>query len=329
MQFDNRTFHAEDDETVLDCLLRHKVDVAYSCKSGSCHSCLLKSEQNDVSDIAQQGLKATAIAQGFFLSCQQKAALLAEANYIDEKLLYIRAELVRKNNLTMDICQLFIKPNVPFKYRAGQFINLKSPNGIVRSYSIASIPSDGNTLELHVHRKRNGLMSQWILDEFNVGDCIDIQGPIGECFYCTKELNSPITMIGTGTGAAPLIGILRDALSQGHQGPITFYHGSRNFDSLYLHTLLLEIEAKNSNVSYRPSLSSETDTSALTQDIEKGHCNEIALTEMIYSDEALLFLCGNPWMVKQTKTKAFLNGIASRNIYTDPFEYKELRTKSR
>ncbi|MFT4537344.1 MAG: NAD(P)H-flavin reductase/ferredoxin [Saprospiraceae bacterium] len=329
MLFDNRTFLVENDESVLDCLLRHQVDVAYSCKSGSCHSCLLKAEQDDVSAIAQQGLKPTAIEQGFFLSCQQKAALLAEANYIDDKLLYIRAELVSKNNLAMDICQLFIKPEQPFTYRAGQFINLKNPNGIVRSYSIANIPADGSTLELHIHRKRNGLMSQWIQDELNVGDCIDIQGPIGECFYCTEELNSPITMIGTGTGAAPLLGILRDALYQGHQGSIHFYHGARNFDSLYLHQSLLDIEAKYSNVNYRPSLSSDTDTSLEALAIDNGHCNDIALTEMIVSASTLLFLCGNPWMVKQTKTKAFLSGIASGNIYTDPFEYKELRTKSR
>lgn len=329
MLFNNKTFQVENDESVLDCLLRHQVNVAYSCKSGSCHSCLLKTEQNDASASAQQGLKRTAIEQGFFLSCQQKAGLLTEANFIDEKLLYIRAELVSKNNLATDICQLFIKPELPFTYRAGQFINLKNPQGIVRSYSIASIPSDGNTLEIHVHRKRNGLMSQWILDEFNAGDCIDIQGPIGECFYSTEELNSPITMIGTGTGAAPLIGILRDALYQGHQGPISFYHGARNFDSLYLHQILLDIEAKNSNVNYRPSLSSDTDNSLQAQDIDKGHCNDIALSEIIVSADTLLFLCGNPWMVKQTKTKAFLSGIASQNIYTDPFEYKELRTISR
>jgi len=60
-----------------------------------------------------------------------------------------------------------------------------------------------------------------------------------------------------------------------------------------------------------------------------SYCNEIALSEMTPSGDTLLFLCGNPDMVNQTRKKAFLAGIASKNIYVDPFEYKDLRKKPR
>jgi len=167
-------------------------------------------------------------------------------------------------------------------------------------------------------------MTNWIFSQFNIGDSVDFQGPIGECFYTSADPNCQINLIGTGTGAAPLIGILKDALKSGHKGAIVFYHGASAIEGLYLHDELLEIERNNNNFSYRPCLSSE-DLTESDPKINHGYCNEIALNEITASSETLLFLCGNPDMVNQTRKKAFLAGIASKNIYVDPFEYRDLR----
>jgi len=289
---------------------------------------MLKSIQGDVDEIAQKGLKPTAVEQGFFFACQQKASNIQEASFIDADLLFSHARLVDKHYYSDEICRLTLEPVSSLYYHAGQFINLKNPQGIVRSYSIASIPSATQFIELHIHRKNNGTMTGWIFDELKVGDNIDFQGPIGECFYSSSDPNCPIVLVGIGTGAAPLIGILNDALGSGHQGKVVLYHGARCIEGLYLHGELLKIENSYPNFCYRPCLSAE-DYDNSDAKITTGYCNEIALNEMEISDSMLLFLCGNPDMVNQTRKKAFLAGIVSKNIYVDPFEYKDLRKVAR
>ncbi len=325
-----------DGESVLDCLLRHAVPVDHSCKSGNCQSCLLKLSSGKIDPGAQKGLKPTAIKQGFFLACQQPCELIEAASFIDAELIFSHARLVDKQFFNDETCRLLLEPVSPTYYHAGQFINLKNPHGVIRSYSIASLPSNDRFLELHVHKKSNGIMSHWIFDEFKVGDRIDFQGPIGECFYTCLSIEQPLILIGTSTGAAPLIGILKDALHSEHQGSIIFYHGARNFEGLYLHELLLELENSHSNFCYRPSITEELTSSENEHSgkIKTGRCNEIALQEMALSNTStiantLLFLCGNPEMVNMTRKRAFLAGVASKNIYIDPFEYKDLRQAAR
>ncbi|MCX7125143.1 MAG: 2Fe-2S iron-sulfur cluster-binding protein, partial [Gammaproteobacteria bacterium] len=39
-----KTYTLYDNESVLDCLIRHGVDYPNSCRSGVCQSCLIKSQ---------------------------------------------------------------------------------------------------------------------------------------------------------------------------------------------------------------------------------------------------------------------------------------------
>ena len=82
--------------------------------------------------------------------------------------------------LSPNVCKLLIEPTLTFVYHAGQFINLRRPDGLVRSYSLASLPTEDYFLEIHVQRKGDGAMSNWILDELKAGDELDIQNASGE-----------------------------------------------------------------------------------------------------------------------------------------------------
>jgi len=77
--FDHKNYQPQNnEESVLDCLLRHEVNIDYSCKSGTCQSCMLRSLQGDIDTNAQRGLKATAIGQGFFLPANKKRVRLTK-----------------------------------------------------------------------------------------------------------------------------------------------------------------------------------------------------------------------------------------------------------
>jgi NAD(P)H-flavin reductase/ferredoxin len=325
LKFNNSSFQPQANESVLDCLLRHGQDVDFSCKSGSCQACLLKALKGDVDTDAQRGLKVTAIEQGHFLACQQPAQSIELACKIDEHALFGSARLVEKYLYNDEICRIRLEPSCSLFYHAGQFVNLKNAQGVSRSYSMASLPSEDAYLEFHIRRKVQGEMSNWIFDTFKEGDFIDIQGPLGECFYTPDSPLNTLLLIGSGTGAAPLIGIARDAIRSQHKGDIHFYHGAREAQYLYLHEILNDLQTMVPNFFYHPCTSEKE----VSSDIHYGSCNEIALNEMYQPKTTQLYLCGNPQMVMRTSKKAFLDGVSIKNIYTDPFEYKDKRKTPR
>lgn len=324
MIFEGQPYDVQAGENVLNCLLRHQVDIEYSCKIGHCQSCLVKLIDGELDSNAQYGLKNTSIEEGLFFACQQNAETVQKAVAIDSDLRFSQARLVDKHFYTPDICRLIIEPPNPLYYHAGQFINLKNPQGIIRSYSIASMPSEDLFIEFHVRRKSGGVMSSWLFEELAVGDSMDFQDPVGQCFYTSETGSNPMILIGTGTGAAPLLGILRDALVSDHKGEIKFYHGVATVQDLYLDYLLRALQRQHSNFQYHPCISTPLCTNSEKR-FREGYCNDIALEEMTVSADTTLYICGNPEMVKQSQRRAFLAGIASKNINIDAFDYKDLR----
>jgi ferredoxin/truncated hemoglobin YjbI len=60
-------------ETVLNALLRAGIDVPFSCKAGSCHTCLSLCTEGDIPEKAQRGLAAHLLEKRYFLPCKCKA----------------------------------------------------------------------------------------------------------------------------------------------------------------------------------------------------------------------------------------------------------------
>ena len=77
-------------------------------------------------------------------------------------------------------------------------------------------------------------MSGWFHDDAHIGERVSVLGPSGDCFYVPGKEEQPLLLVGTGTGLAPLYGILRDALRHGHRGPIHLFHGALHKGGLYL-----------------------------------------------------------------------------------------------
>jgi NAD(P)H-flavin reductase/ferredoxin len=317
--YQGKAYPCESDETVLDTLRRHGIEVPYSCCAGSCHTCMLHCLQGDVSERSQADLKPAQKGLKYFLACQCVPEQDLVVALPDDEDVYVSARLVEKAQLSPTVWRLRLETAVPIYYHAGQFLNLKNEAGWVRSYSLASLPAEDESLELQVRCMPEGQMSHWLINDFSVGMHIEIEGPNGHCIYTEGEPERPLLMIGTGTGLAPLIGILRDALHQGHQGQIHLYHGARSADELYLHETLSAIAQQHENVHYHACVSGN----GVAEGMQAGRAADIALAEHPDLKGWRLFLCGAPEMVKQTRMKAYLAGAAMPDISADAFTRSE------
>ena len=312
----NTTYTCTANETVLDVLHAHDVAVPSSCRSGQCQTCLMQATSGTPPAEAQKGLKDTLKAQNYFLACCCKPNEDLEVTLPNSTTARIKATVSNIEKLCNDIVSVSLHCESPLDYKAGQFINVFKGNTLARSYSLASVPTQDSHLTLHVRKVPDGRMSSWIHHELRNGDSVEISLPVGDCFYTDGKPEQEMLLIGTGSGLAPLYGIARDAIAQGHTGAIKLYHGSANLDGLYLMDELRQLAESHSNFSYMPCVSDEP---VEMENIAQGHVLDVALAEHAKLTGYRVFLCGNPNMVKAARKKTFLTGAAMKDIYSDAF----------
>lgn len=88
-------------------------------------------------------------------------------------------------------------------------VRLTAPDGYraQRSYSVASSPLDAGEIELTVDRLDDGEVSTYFHDVLEEGDQVELRGPFASYFVWRGE--SPVLLVGGGSGVVPLMCILR------------------------------------------------------------------------------------------------------------------------
>ncbi|MEE9425213.1 MAG: FAD-binding oxidoreductase [Methylococcales bacterium] len=308
-----------DGETVLDTFLRHGVKAEFSCRNGVCQVCMLRTANATIPADAQTGLRKSLVERDYFLACKYAPEADLEVNQPRAADLFNRAVVYKKELLTPDICRLLLDSATELYYHAGQFINIRRDDGLLRSYSLASVPYLDVHLELHIKRIPDGKMSNWIFDELKEGDELEFQGSNGTSYYCSGNSGQNILMVGTGTGLAPLIGIIRDALYSNHTGEIHLYHGSRYRHEVYLQDTLFKLSEKFANFHYTQCVSSEK---VPTGGVTRRAC-QTALVEHPDLKGWRVYLCGTPGMVHSMRENVQALGVDANDIHIDPFEFSK------
>ncbi len=313
IEYQGQTFSLGESESVLDGLLRNGVKAAHSCKAGSCGSCLMRAAEGVVPATAQNGLKDSWKAQGYFLACvcRPQTDLKLTTVGADAQL---GATINFLEMLSHDVLRVQLRCDAPLGFRPGQYVTIIREGGLSRSYSIASLPEESD-LELHVRRIAGGRMSGWLHDEARLGDRVSVLGPSGECFYVPGKEEQPILLVGTGTGLAPLYGILRDALRHGHRGPIHLFHGALHKGGLYLVDELRRLVSSHAHFAYTPTVLNGD----VSEDVVVGPIDQVVLKRFPKLGGWRGYVCGDPALVQSLKKKLFLSGMASREIFADAF----------
>ncbi len=148
-----------------------------------------------------------------------------------------------------------------------------------------------------------------------MGDRLAVSEPQGLCYYLPKQPEQNMVLIGTGSGLAPLAGIISEALHHGHHGEIYLYHGSRDLNGLYWIEEMQQLMAKYPNFHYTPCISNGEPP----EGIAKGRASDVAVRELSDLKGWRVYLCGHPDMVNQTKRLAFMQGASMADIYADAF----------
>jgi ferredoxin-NADP reductase len=122
----------------------------------------------------------------------------------------------------------------PCSFWAGQYfvVRLTAPDGYraQRSYSIASAPSDSAEVDLTVEILPGGEVSGFLNEAVEVGDMLDVRGPIGGDFAWDLQ---PALGVGGGSGVVPLMSMLRHARKLGQPDLFRLVVSVRSPEDLY------------------------------------------------------------------------------------------------
>jgi len=183
----------------------------------------------------------------------------------------------------------------------------------LRLYSLASpsVGEDGNGNVLSTTVKRTidehwdthglflGVCSNYLCD-LQPGDRIKLAGPSGKRFVLPAQAHEhDYLFFATGTGIAPFRGMIADLLATSPQSKIALVMGSPYATDLLYHHHFESLAASNSNFTYHPALSRESNQARTNsgplarmyvQDRIAADAN--VLVPLLASERTLIYICG-------------------------------------
>jgi ferredoxin-NADP reductase len=134
-------------------------------------------------------------------------------------------------------------------HRAGQHVDVRltAPDGYraERSYSIASAPESPASIELAIERLDDGEVSPFFHDVAQMGDRIELRGPIGGHFVWEVDDGGPLLLLGGGSGVVPLMSMLRERAARGSRVPALLLFSARTLEDVIFRDELLALAARN------------------------------------------------------------------------------------
>ncbi|MEO7241472.1 MAG: CDP-6-deoxy-delta-3,4-glucoseen reductase [Variovorax sp.] len=301
----------------------------YSCRSGLCNTCRGKIVEGkvDYGDIHDAYLSEQDRAQGYALLCQAKplSDLTIEVDEIDAgeaiRPKYMPARILDLKRAANDvmIVKLGMPMNEPTLFRAGQYVDFVRPDGVRRSYSIASTPTnDGlRSLELHMRHLPGGRFTDRVFGAMKVREMHKIEAPLGS-FFLRDKSDKPMVMVASGTGFAPIKSMINDSLQRGFTRPITLYWGGRRREDLYMMASCEAWAKQHSHIRFVPVVSEATPQCAWTG--RTGFVHRVVMEDFPDLSGHQVYACGAPVMVDSARQDfSAMCGLPAEEFFADAF----------
>ena len=154
------------------------------------------------------------------------------ARWLPAQLVGLRSETSTARTMTFDV------PGWP-GHQAGQHVDVRltAPDGYAaqRAYSI-STPLDQDRVSITVQLVRDGEVSPYLVEDMELGDQLELRGPIGGWFVWSPTpeapVEQPILLVGGGSGVVPLMAMVRERARLGSSAPFRLVYSVRDPDQV-------------------------------------------------------------------------------------------------
>ena len=218
------------------------------------------------------------------------------------------AKIVKRQDFTEDLFIIWLETSVPFSFKPGQYITIGA-GGIERPYSIASAP----------YEPRIELFIEYVLPEYggkltpllwaqHVDDIVSMRPrPKGIFTFQPKYRNH--VMVGTVTGIAPYISIIRQYFRDGESGHRFFFMEGASHQDEFIYDKELGglAEQYPDWVRFIPTVSRPQAERNASWQGRTGRVNtlveEYLATWNLGKEDTLVYACGHPGMIEDVKQR--------------------------
>ena len=199
----------------------------------------------------------------------------------------IKEEAANVKTFTLKALDDYILP--PFK--AGAYITLYTNIDnmpLSRAYSLSSSPTlaNKNIYKITIKRVENGLVSNYMLDNVQVGDELDISRPAGNFGYNPIKDEENVIAIAGGSGVTPFMSLAYAVLEGIYDCTLTVFYSTKREEDIIFKKDIAEINKKNKNVKFIITLTKEE-----KPEYQHGHINKEMLEAAVKEFNTVL-MCG-------------------------------------
>lgn len=200
---------------------------------------------------------------------------------------------------------LGLPPESPrYQYTDAEEILPDSNKLIIRAYSVASSSKENQYLEFYIRLVNSGSLTPRIFS-LNIGDKIWMSPKITGMFTIEEiPRDQHIIFLGTGTGLAPYMSMLRSDLICNENRKYAVIHGARNSWDLGYRSELLTVGRLCHNFTYVSVISDPASEpmkwngyTGFIEDIWNQHILQTKWGFDITPQNTHIFLCGHPAMI--------------------------------
>ncbi|MFZ2990598.1 ferredoxin--NADP reductase [Ideonella sp.] len=196
---------------------------------------------------------------------------------------------------------------------------------LLRAYSIVS-PNYEETLEFLSIKVQDGPLTSR-LQHIQVGDSIIVgKKPTGTLLIDYLLPGKRLYLLGTGTGLAPFMSIIRDPDTYEKFEQVILIHGTREVSELAYHDYITQElpkheflgEMVSKQLLYYPTVTREPfrNQGRVTTALEAGLVAQALGVPLLNAAEDRVMICGSPEMLRDLKTMMEVRGLKEGNTTT-------------
>lgn len=325
IQSNGQAFEVKPSQTVLEAALENGINLPYGCRNGLCGSCKGKVISGKVMHDDYLGTTMTdeelAAGNALFCCARPLEDLVIDARLPTEagiKPRILPARVTKKELLADDVMALHLQlpSSERLQFLPGQYIEFLLKDGKRRAFSIASAPHTEFGLELHLRLVKGGEFTEYVFSELQEKAILRLEAPFGS-FYLREDSDKPIIFAATGTGFAPIKGIIEHMLYSDIQRPMTLYWGGREPADLYMDALCKRWAEHVPTFNYVPVLSKpEVDWEGRT-----GYVQQAVTEDIADLSKYEVYVCGLPNMVEDAQKHFAAHGLDQGAFFSDAFTF--------
>ncbi|MCC7326487.1 MAG: cytochrome b N-terminal domain-containing protein [Burkholderiales bacterium] len=322
---DNRIVPARPGETILEAVLRDGIAFPYECRNGGCGECKCTVLYGPVDQGPHQltALSEDERKRGMVLACSAIATGDVEIEYLPRSTpggiapRVHRARVAAMHKATADV--MIVKLAVegePIRFYAGQYLNIRLPDGQHRSFSFATAPHVNDEIELQIRLIAGGVYTAHVFTQMKVGDSVEFEGPLGS-FFLREDSTKPIIFVAGATGFAPVKSMVEHAFHIGMKRKMILYWGVRSLSDLYLPELPRQWAAEHPSFSFVPVLSAPAPEDHWTG--RTGLVHEAILEDFPDLRGHQIYACGSVKMIEAAHPAFSAHGLKQDDCFSDAF----------